>query len=154
MKPKTVLSFLALLSLFALAPGADAQNCAVSSAGVIFGPYDVFNASPTYATGTISYSCTGTGGSKTAMISLSTGSGTFANRTLKSSVGDVLNYNLYLKAANIQVWGDGTGETYRYGPFDPANKSSDTLSVYGTIPPLQDVGVGSYRDTITVTMQF
>jgi spore coat protein U-like protein len=155
MKKNIVLSFLALLPLFALASRADgALICTFGSVtGVNFGSYDVFSASATTATGSISYSCTGTGGSKTSTISLSTGSGTFANRTLRSG-GNVLNYNLYPTAAYSQPWGDGTGVTYQYGPFDPANKSSVTLPVYGKIPPLQDVGVGNYTDTITVTFQF
>ena len=154
MKKKTVLSFLALLPLFALAPRADAQSCTFSSvSSVNFGPYDVFGALPTRATGTISISCKGTGGSKLLVINLSTGSGTFTNRTLHTTDGNVLNYNLYPYATYAQVWGDSTGGTYQYST-DPANISNATLPVYGTIPAGQDVGVGNYTDTITVTMQF
>jgi spore coat protein U-like protein len=155
MKKNTVLSFLALLPLFALAPGARGATltCTFSSVtGLNFGPYDVFSASPKTTTGTISYSCRKVGGSKFMTMDLSTGSGTFANRTLKSGA-NVLNYNLYSTAANTQVWGDGTGGTYQYS-IDPVDRQVDTLTVYGTIPPGQDVGVGSYTDTITVTMNF
>lgn len=153
MKKNTVLSFLALLPLFALAPRADALTCTFGSvSGVNFGPYDVFSASPKTTTGTISYSCTAVGGRRLMTMDLSTGSGTFANRTLRSG-GNVLNYNLYPTAANSQVWGDGTGGTYQYS-IDPVDKQVDTLTVYGTISPGQDVGVGNYTDTITVTMNF
>ncbi len=51
------------------------------------------------------------------------------------------------------MWGDGTGTTYRY-TIDPVDRQVDILTVYGTIPPGQDVGVGNYTDTITVTMDF
>ena len=154
-KKNIILSSLALLSTFALAPRADgALTCTFGSVtGVNFGSYDVFSASPTTSTGTISYSCKKVGGPQVMVMSLSTGSsGTFANRTLRSGV-NILNYNLYPTAANSQVWGDGTGTTYQYS-IDPVDNLVDTITVYGTIPAGQDVGVGSYTDTITVTMNF
>ena len=153
MKKNIVLSFLALLPLLALVPRADAAlNCSFTSVtGLNFGAYDVFNASPTKATGTIKYDCKGAGGGALMRMDLSTGSGTFVNRTLRSG-GNVLNYNLYPDAANSQVWGDGTGGTYQY-VVNPGN-SAVSLTVYGTIPPGQDVGVGSYTDTVSVTMNF
>lgn len=154
MKKSTVLWFLALLPLFALAPRAEGVlTCTFGSiTGVNFGSYDVFNPGPTKGTGTISYSCKKTGGVRNVTMSLSTGSGTFANRTLRTG-SNVLNYNLYPDAANSQVWGDGTGTTYLY-TTDPVDNRLYTLTVYGTIPAGQDVGVGSYTDTITVTMNF
>jgi spore coat protein U-like protein len=154
MKKNTVLSFLALLPLLALAPRADALTCTFSSVtGVNFGSYDVFSATPRTATGTITFSCRQTGGVVFMTMDLSTGSsGTFANRTLRSG-GNVLNYNLYSTAANTQVWGNGTGTTYHYS-VDPKNRNAISVTVYGTIPAGQDVGVGSYTDTITVTMNF
>jgi len=154
MKKNTVLSFLALLSLFAPVPRADALTCKFTSiTGVNFGSYDVLSASPRTATGTITYSCTNVGTTALMVMNLSTGSsGTFANRTLKSGA-NVLKYNLYSTAANTQVWGDGTGTTYQFS-VDPADKNAHSLTVYGTIPAAQDVGVGNYTDTITVTMNF
>lgn len=155
MKRTTVLSFLALLPLFALAPRADGQlTCSFRSVtGVNFGAYDVFSASPRTATGTITYWCRRVNGVRFMMMDLSTGtSGTFTNRTLRSG-SNALNYNLYPTAANSQVWGNGTGTTYHF-VIDPVDRNDHTLMVYGTIPPGQDVGVGSYTDTITVTMNF
>lgn len=156
MKQKTVgLVFLALLPIFALAPSAEAAlNCSFTSiTGVNFGSYDVFSANPKTSTGSISYSCTGVNGNQQMRMDLSTGSGTFANRTLRSG-GNVLNYNLYPDAANSQVWGNGTGSTYQYR-INPNDTNVHTLTVYGTILAGQDVGVGTnYIDTITVTMSF
>lgn len=155
MKKTTVLSFLALLPLFALAPCADALTCTFGSiTGVNFGAYDVFGASSVKATGTITYSCTNVNvAGQNMTMNLSTGvSGTFANRTLRVGA-NVLNYNLYTSAANNQVWGDGNGGTYHY-VINPVDTNSHSLTVYGTIPPGQDVGVGIYNDTITVTMNF
>ncbi len=156
MKKYTIaLSFLTLLVMPTLAPPAEgALNCSFNSVtGVNFGTYDVFNSSPTKATGSITYQCKKVGGIQLMVMDLSTGSsGTFTNRTLRTG-SNVLNYNLYPDAANSQVWGDGTGTTYQYS-IDPVDQKVYTLTVYGTIPAGQDVGVGSYTDTITVTMNF
>lgn len=154
MKKYTVVSFLVLFPLLALSPRANALSCTFGTiTSVNFGSYDVFNASPTKATGSITYSCKAVNTTALMVINLSTGSsGTFANRTLRSG-GNVLNYNLYPTAANTQVWGDGTGTTFQFS-VDPTDKNAHTLTVYGTIPAGQDVGVGSYTDTITVTMNF
>lgn len=154
MKKNTVLTALALLPLFALALRSDGANpvCIFNGVtGVNFGSYDVFRISPTTAVGSISYSCTDVQGNKTMRMSLSTGSGTFANRTLGS--GSNFKYNLYPDAANSQVWGDGTGNTYQFS-VNPNDTNVHTLTVYGAILPLQDVGVGNYTDAITVTMIF
>ena len=154
MKKNAVLSCLALLPVLALAPRADALTCTFSSiTGVNFGSYDVFSAIPTKATGTITFSCRQNAGVNFMTMDLSAGSsGTFANRTLRVG-GNILNYNLYSTAANTQVWGNGTGTTYHYS-VDPTNRNAISVTVYGTIPAGQDVGVGNYTDTITVTMNF
>ncbi len=154
MKKSLVLACLALLPLFALAPRAVGANptCIFNGVtGVNFGSYDVFSASPKTATGSISYSCTDVQGNKRMTMDLSAGSGTFANRTLGS--GSNFYYNLYKDAANSQVWGDGTGTTYEFS-VNPNDTNVHTLTVYGTIPAGQDVGVGNYTDTITVTLNF
>ena len=73
------------LGLSLASPAAGALNCSfVSVTGVNFGSYDVFNTSPTRSTGTISFRCTGAGGTNLMTMSLSAGSGTFSNRTLRS----------------------------------------------------------------------
>ncbi len=138
----------------ALAPPAfGALSCSfVSVTGVSFGSYNVFNPNPTRATGTITYRCTGSGGTNLMTMTLSTGSGTFQKRTLRSG-GETLGYNLYLDAANTQIWGDGSSGTFVFS-IDPTSSGRRDVTVYGTIPAGQDVGVGSYADTITVTMNF
>lgn len=154
MKKSAVLSSLALLLLLVFAPRADALTCTFGTiTGVNFGSYDVLSASPGTGTGTITYSCRNVGTTAQMTMDLSAGSsGTFANRTLRSGA-NILTYNLYSTASNTQVWGNGTGTTYHFS-VDPTDKNAHTLTVYGTIPAGQNVGVGSYTDTITVTMNF
>jgi spore coat protein U-like protein len=85
---------------------------------------------------------------------LSTGSsGTFAPRALRNGT-DQLAYNLFRDAALTSVWGDGTGGTSVFFKTNPHPIKPVVLTIYGRIPSLQDVGAGSYADTIIVTANF
>ena len=125
--------------------------CTLSATAVAFGTYDVFQASPTDSTGTISYRCNNN--DHGIRIAISTGtSSTFVNRTLKRS-GENLLYNLFY-GGFTQVWGDGSGGTATYLEHNPPNNKDVVLTVYGRITAAQDVAVGSYTDTVAVTLEF
>jgi spore coat protein U-like protein len=67
---------------------------------------------------------------------------------------ETMSYNLYLDAVRVSVWGNGTGGTSRYGPVVPQLLFPVTVTIYGRIPALQNVKVGSYTDTIVATINF
>lgn len=137
--------------LLAFAGRAEAA-CTISTTPVNFGSYDVFNTSATPANGTITYRCGAADHNIT--ISISTGSsGSFANRTMKK-ITENLTYNLYLDTAFATVWGDGSGTTGQYSIKNPPNGTDVPLTVYGRVPALQDVSVGSYSDTVIATINF
>jgi spore coat protein U-like protein len=141
---------IALLVVIFGAAKAEAA-CTLSATAVAFGTYDVFQAGPDDSTGTITYRC-GIG-DRNIRIAISAGtSGTFANRTLKTGSEDLL-YNLYL-GGFTQVWGDGSGGTTTYFENNPPNNKDVVLTVYGRIAAGQDVGVGSYTDTVVVTLEY
>jgi spore coat protein U-like protein len=147
---------LALTGVLLSAPAQATLTCQfVSVADVAFANYDVFNvSSPTRTTGTITFQCKKIGGRQTMTIDLSAGnSGTYFPRLMRSGVG-TLSYNLYLDAANTQVWGDGSGGTSEFGPFDPTDGASTPITIYAAIAPGQDVRVGAYSDSITATINF
>jgi spore coat protein U-like protein len=134
-----------------LAPARVEAACSITTTGVSFGTYDVFQASPVDSTGSVRYQCTGSTGTFT--ISLGTGSsGTFQPRTMVSGA-ERLNYNLYLDAARTSIWGDATGGTSWFMESNASGKPV-TITVFGRIPPGQDVAAGTYTDTIIVTIQF
>jgi spore coat protein U-like protein len=58
-----------------------------------------------------------------------------------------------MDAARTSVWGDHTGGTSNYGPVSLAVLPV-TLQIYGHIPARQNAKVGSYADTVVVTMLF
>ena len=143
----------AAVTLIATAQPAGAASCQFTSViGVNFGTYSVFNTSPTASTGSVTYKCNN--GANSVTIDLSRGSAAtyFPRQMLKST--EALQYNLYLDAAATQVWGDGTGGTVQYGPVNPPGNTNVTVTIFGRVPPGQDVSAGSYVDTITATINF
>jgi len=145
---------LAVAALLASLPAKAQIDCSVDvNTDVDFGIYDVFNVSPTDSIGTIEYECQDVGAS-TITIDLSRGNAPTYNPRWMLQGAEPLNYNLYLDAARTTIWGDGTGGTSRYGPVTPPESTVVELTIYGRIPPEQDVSGGNYEDTITVTINF
>ena len=72
---------------------------------------------------------------------------------------NTFGYNLYTTNAYSVVWGDGTGSSatvsgsMRLKNTNPSQ--SNTHTVYGQVPGLQDVAVASnYQDNVTVTVTY
>jgi len=123
-------------------------GCTISTTSVSFGSYNVFSSVATASTGGVTYWCSW---AWTVSIYLGRGTAGSNNPRQMASGANRLNYNLYLDAAHTQVWGDPSPNAYT------ANyvwNSGATLTVYGLIPPLQDVATGSYSDNVTATVNF
>ena len=135
---------------------ADA-SCTVSSTGVSFGAYDVFNTSDSDTTGNISVACTGLTESSTVAydILISTGGGAYASRAMTSG-GHLLGYNLYTNNSRSIVWGDGSAGTAKISDGYGLGLSAviKDYSIYGRIPARQNAYVGSYSDMIIVTVNY
>ncbi len=70
-----------------------------------------------------------------------------------SGGSELLNYNLYIDSGRTQIWGDGTGSTFTLAERVFSQKNNYwTPSVYGRIPPGQDVTIGTYSETLLVTI--
>jgi spore coat protein U-like protein len=136
------LILLALLSL----TGVARAECSLSLIGLSFGSYDPLSYTDADITGSISVQCDV---DTSAQVSLSAGSGPFALRQMKSGL-DSLFYNLYTDPAHLTIWGDGSPGT----SVMSFSGTSGTRTVYGRIPARQNVPVGTYGDTITVTLTF
>lgn len=132
-----------------------AANCTIRTlVGVSFGSYNVFAAAPLTSTGSVSIRCVGIGaGLSPISVLLSPGvSGIYQPRKMTRS-GETLNYNLFLDPNGGQIWGDGTSGTQIYSTMASNNRPVD-LTIFGRVPPGQDVGVGAYSDIIVLTINF
>ena len=129
----------------------EAANCSLSTTSIVFGAYNVFSSAPVDSTGTVTYNCNG---NTNVLITMTKGqSMTFLPRELQKGT-ERLAYNLYRDAARTTVWGDFTGGTSAHTDLSPLKKEDVSITVYGRIPPGQDVSAGSYTDSVTVVLNF
>ncbi len=135
-------------------------SCNVQSvSNVAFGNYSPFSSGDIDVTGEIRVRCISTVGLFASIdLKLSTGaSGSYTPRTMMSG-SNTLNYNLYTNSSRTNIWGDGTGGTSIVtNSFTllalTAFTTSDT--VYARLPAGQtSAAVGSYSDTITLTVEY
>ena len=144
-----------------VARAAVTVNCTVSAGGIAFGVYNPLSTIGDASTGTLLVTCTGSGTGSTSItvdVSLSTGiSGNYTTRTMVSGA-NVLNYNIYWSAADQQIMGNGTGGSYSgsAGPItlNAGGSVQATGTMYGYVPPQQNVAPGGYSDVITVTVTY
>lgn len=128
----------------------EAATCSINNVNSVnFGNYDVFSGGDDISTGRIRVQCNATNANYT--IALDGGlHGTVSNRKMTSASGNTpLSYNLYTDPSNTIVWGNATG-----GGVLVNGNGNNNYTVYGKIPPAQDVNVGNYQDTVTVTVAF
>ena len=122
-----------------------------------FGTYYPLSGSAATGSSDINVDCSGSLLLISVTIRLSTGSGSYAQRQMLKGT-DALNYNLYTNSGHSTVWGDGSSgtSTVSYTLLLPLfGGASRTDTVYGLVPANQTSAVpGSYRDTITVTVDY
>jgi len=145
--------YLAVLFCLFFAGEAGAA-CSVSATGVNFGAYDVFVTAPLDSTGTVTVTCDQAPPvDVTIAIGPSGTSGGFVPRQMRSaSSPDRLNYNLFVNAGRSTVWGNGSAGTSTVFLNNVRRNRPVVTTIYGRIPAGQDVSVGSYSDSLTVTI--
>jgi spore coat protein U-like protein len=144
-----------LATLLCLLLGSEAgAACTVSANGVSFGAYDVFVSAPLDSTGTVTVTCD-QAPPVDVMIAIgpSGTSGGFVPRQMRSvSLPDRLNYNLFTNAGRSTVWGDGAPGTSTVFLKNVKKNRPEVTTIYGRVPPGQNVSVGGYTDALTVTI--
>ena len=145
-----ILGFLICLFL----AGEAGAACTVSATGVNFGAYDVFVANPLDSTGTVTVTCDQAPPPDVVIsIGPSGTSGAFIPRQMRSaSTPDRLNYNLFTNAGRSSVWGDGAPGTSTVFLKNVKKNRPAVTTIYGRIPAGQNVSVGTYSDSLTVTI--
>lgn len=126
-----------------------AASCSVRVVtGVNFGAYNPFLGVADTTTGRIGINCNQ---NSNVIISLGAGnSGRYSSRYLLNG-SNQLQYNLYSDASYSKIWGDGSGGS---SVVSGNNIRSKNFNVYGRALASQDVSVGFYSDTLTITVDF
>ena len=136
------------------------QLCSASATGLAFGNYQPLGGPTVTTTATLTVTCNPPGSVSVAVlytIRLSTGTGgSFTPRSM-GGPSVRLNYQVYTDSGYTQIWGDGTSGTstvsdgYLLGLVLPITR---TYPAYGRITAGTSAMVGSYTDTITMTVSY
>lgn len=152
MKPVDAVG-LALVAGLAWLPVAAHSACRADVTPLNFGSYDVFAPMALRTTATITLTCDEVPPPNvTVGLGPSSNSSVINPRLLRNlgGPGD-LQYNVFTDSALGQVWGNGIsgGATVTVRVF--RNRPA-LLTVYGAVPAGQDVGAGTYRDDLPVSL--
>lgn len=128
-------------------------GCFVDAGALAFGTYDVSDTQPRDSMLVLTVSCQeAQPRSVSVAIGPSSTSGQITPRQMAGgSMGDRLAYNLFVDAGRTQVWGDGTIAN-AVTLESVTRETPRQLTVFGRVPPRQNIGAGSYSDAITVTV--
>lgn len=153
-----------LLAFFAIATPADALVCGIlgCSCSVSATPLDFENISPFAgaqdAEGEVSVDCTGIAELFPSMVvRMQSGThGTIASRKMRSSAGDLLDYNIYTTTTRNVVWGNGvTGSTVTVsGGLLGLGHWTATRGFFGRVSPTNATKPGAYSDTVIVRIDW
>ena len=150
---KSRISLFAIVLFLALSGRVRADCNFQMVTGVAFGSYDALSGYNLDSAGSISVTCD-RNEFVTAAIGPSPNSGGFNPRQMRNiASSDLMNYNLYTDAARTIIWGDGTQGTSAPTIHIKKNETWDG-TIYGRIPPAQNVGVGQYSEALVITIEF
>jgi spore coat protein U-like protein len=126
------------------------SNCVIATSNLAFGQYDplAVNANQELdAAANVTMLCTR---STSAALSLDAGRNSVgASRTLAGSSQHV-SYQLFRDAGRTQEWGGASGIQF----ISEGVHKPQQVTLYGRIPPGQEVVSGIYTDVVTATVDF
>ena len=154
---RRALARLSGLLLLALVPGhaIAVDSCRIQARVLAFGEYIASDPQPLDTVGTIRVQCRSNqtpGGAYTVEIDGGNSGDPGAREMLSGS--SRLAYNLYVDAARLRIWGDGTGGTETVSRLVTRHPQRDFLPVYGRMPVRQNSPPGAYSDSLVVTLSF
>ena len=126
--------------------------CDINGAALAFGMYDPSEKLPTDGVGTVNLSCTNfnTVAPNGATVALSISS---VSSLKMIGNGDALDYGIYSNSARSISWGNGlAAPTLSTGAMQANETKALRFTVYGRIPPLQNIAAGSYADSLLITV--
>lgn len=124
-------------------------SCSVSNASLAFGNYNPTTSGNVDQSASFNVTCTkGT----TATVGLGTGANASGSTRRMTNGSDYLTYELYKETGRTNVWGNAGADLVSLAAA--SSNSAQSLTVYGRVTGSQNVGAGSYTDTVVVTVTF
>lgn len=129
-----------------------ADSCSVSATALDFGSIDPLAGTDKDTTTTIDVTCTNTTTYDVGLDAGATTGATVTARQMTDASTNTLDYSLYSDSGRTTNWGDTVGSDTVAGTGDG---TAQVLTVYGRVPSGQQTAtVGTYSDTITVTVTY
>lgn len=130
--------------------------CKITATALNFGVYDMLSLVPRDATAQLAIRCNHKPTAPASVrVTLSAGgAGTVGQRKMAGPLaGSPLFYNLFANPGMSSIFGDGTAGSET--PTNLVDKSSPwDVTIYGRIPPLQSIPIGTYSDALTATILY
>ena len=127
-------------------------SCDVDSAALAFGLYDPSSSSPTDGVGTVNLHCASPLAATPNGVSVALSISPTNDRKMLGN-GHVLHYGIYSNFARSTNWGDGSSAPMLSTGTMQANESKSLhFTLYGRIPPLQNIAAGNYSDSLLITI--
>ena len=132
-------------------------SCTMSVAGMNFGTTPAPIANNVTTTANITATCT-----YTTPYSIGLDNGLYASggqRRMKSTSGYFINYNLYVDSGYTEPWSAASSSTTCSNgagtcELNTGTGSNQNITVYGLVAPQASPTVGSYSDTVVVTLTY
>ena len=124
-------------------------SCGVSASNINFGTLG-FISSNFDSNGAVTALCTN-GSPYNVGLSAGNGSGATVAARKMTNGANTVTYSLYTTISRTTVWGNTIGTNTLSGTGTGTNQ---TLTVYGRVPPQTTPPVGTYSDTVVVTVTF
>jgi spore coat protein U-like protein len=134
------------------------STCTINSGNLSFGNYDAVGTNataPLLGTASITATCT-QGAAATVDIDAGlnpTGTGNTQARRMKGTGTNYLAYGIYKDSAHSSPWGTKTSGTTA-SVTGAGGTTPVSLTAYGSVPSAQNVPVGSYTDSVAVTINY
>ncbi len=128
------------------------STCTVSATDLVFGNYSPVATADSDSASSVTVQCTNL---TPYAIGLGAGGGAGATVAERKMTKDAqtLAYSLYQDLARSTVWGDSFGAGGN-AVSAIGNGLSQSHTVYGRVPKGQNVNIGTYTDTVLVTVNF
>ena len=151
--------------LVAPLPAQAGADCTLSTPGANFGTYDPLGAVADDTTATITVRCSyvAPGGNTTVNYTIAAGNGLYGTSatTRRMGAGTArLGYSAYKDSGRSQVLGTGSAGTVvatgslTVGTGNGNSTRTATHTFYARSPAAQDVGAGSYLDSLVLTLTY
>jgi len=128
------------------------SNCVIATSNLAFGQYDPLAGNSTQhldASAAVTMLCP-----RATSAELSLDSGRYSNGATRTLAGSAqrVSYQLYRDAGRTQEWGGGPTGSLQF--VSEGIHKPQQVTLYGRIPPGQEVPSGMYTDVVMATVDF